>query len=139
MSFTATLEPASFVPPAREAIIPPRSDYDVVRRAIEFISENWREQPSLERIAQAVGMKPLSLQRLFTRWAGLSPKAFVQALTLDAALQRDLDLAFQALLADPLVRLSTDEAARMFAEMLAHARPMLSDWKIPPHFRVRRT
>jgi len=65
--------------------------------------------------------------------------ADVQALTLDAALQRDLDLAFQALLADPLVRLSTDEAARMFAEMLAHARPMLSDWKIPPHFRVRRT
>jgi AraC family transcriptional regulator of adaptative response/methylated-DNA-[protein]-cysteine methyltransferase len=64
---------------------PPPSDYDVVRRAIEFISRRWRDQPSLEAIAAHVGMKPLSLQRLFTRWAGLSPKGFVQALTLDHA------------------------------------------------------
>lgn len=62
-----------------------RSDYEVVRRAIEYISEHWRDQPSLDRIADVVGMRPLSLQRLFTRWAGLSPKAFVQALTLDHA------------------------------------------------------
>lgn len=61
------------------------SDYDTVRRAIEYISENWRDQPSLDRIAAAVNLRPLSLQRLFTRWAGLSPKAFVQALTLDHA------------------------------------------------------
>jgi AraC family transcriptional regulator of adaptative response/methylated-DNA-[protein]-cysteine methyltransferase len=64
---------------------PPRSDYDVVRRAIEFISQEWREQPSLDAIAAHVGMKPLSLQRLFTRWAGLSPKGFLQAVTLDHA------------------------------------------------------
>lgn len=63
----------------------PYSDYNVVRRAIEYLSENWREQPSLEQIASVVSMQPLSLQRLFTRWAGLSPKAFVQALTLDHA------------------------------------------------------
>ena len=50
------------------------SDYEVVRRAIEFISLEWRDQPSLEKIAAHVGQKPLSLQRLFTRWAGLSPK-----------------------------------------------------------------
>jgi AraC family transcriptional regulator of adaptative response/methylated-DNA-[protein]-cysteine methyltransferase len=60
-------------------------DYEIVRRAIAFISRRWREQPSLERIADHVGMKPLALQRLFTRWAGLSPKGFVQALTLDHA------------------------------------------------------
>jgi AraC family transcriptional regulator of adaptative response/methylated-DNA-[protein]-cysteine methyltransferase len=60
-------------------------DYEIVRRAIEFISRQWRDQPSLERIAEHVGLKPLALQRLFTRWAGLSPKAFVQALTLDRA------------------------------------------------------
>ena len=47
--------------------------------------ERWREQPSLERIAAHVGMKPLSLQRLFTRWAGLTPKGFLQAVTLDHA------------------------------------------------------
>jgi AraC family transcriptional regulator of adaptative response/methylated-DNA-[protein]-cysteine methyltransferase len=64
---------------------PPRTDYDIVRRAVEYISEHWRDQPSLEQIATVVGMQPLSLQRLFTRWAGLSPKAFVQALTLNHA------------------------------------------------------
>ncbi|WP_421726664.1 methylated-DNA--[protein]-cysteine S-methyltransferase [Bauldia sp.] len=63
----------------------PQSDYDTVRQAVEYISENWRDQPSLDQIAGAVDLKPLALQRLFTRWAGLSPKAFVQALTLDHA------------------------------------------------------
>lgn len=61
------------------------ADYDVIRRAIEFLTENWREQPSLERLAAEVGMKPLSLQKLFTRWCGLSPKAFIQAHTIDHA------------------------------------------------------
>jgi len=61
------------------------SDYEVVRRAIEFISKHWRDQPSLARIATEVGQRPLSLQRLFTRWAGLSPKGFLQAVTLDHA------------------------------------------------------
>jgi AraC family transcriptional regulator of adaptative response/methylated-DNA-[protein]-cysteine methyltransferase len=60
-------------------------DYALVCRAVEFIAENWRDQPSLETIAEEVGMKPLGLQRLFTRWAGLSPKGFLQALTLDHA------------------------------------------------------
>ena len=60
-------------------------DYEIVRRAIEFITRQRREQPSLERIADHVGMKPLTLQRLFTRWAGLSPKGFLQALTLNHA------------------------------------------------------
>ena len=60
-------------------------DYEIVRRAIAFISRRWREQPQLERIAAHVGLKPLALQRLFTRWAGLSPKGFVQALTLNHA------------------------------------------------------
>ena len=52
---------------------------------IEFLTENWREHPSLEEIAATVGMEPTRLQKLFTRWAGISPKAFLQALTLDHA------------------------------------------------------
>lgn len=63
----------------------PTDDYDIVRRAIEFISLRWQEQPSLERIAAHVGMAPTALQRLFTRWAGLTPKTFLQAVTLDHA------------------------------------------------------
>jgi AraC family transcriptional regulator of adaptative response/methylated-DNA-[protein]-cysteine methyltransferase len=63
----------------------PSSDYDVVRQVVEYVMANWREQPSLEAIAARVGMEPTRLQKLFTRWAGLSPKAFLQALTLDHA------------------------------------------------------
>ncbi len=63
----------------------PRDDYQVVRDVIEIVAENWRDQPSLESIAGRVGMEPTRLQKLFTRWAGLSPKAFLQALTLSHA------------------------------------------------------
>lgn len=65
--------------------LPAEDDYAVVRRVIEFCTENWREQPSLDAIAGCVGMEPTRLQKVFTRWAGLSPKAFLQALTLDRA------------------------------------------------------
>jgi AraC family transcriptional regulator, regulatory protein of adaptative response / methylated-DNA-[protein]-cysteine methyltransferase len=60
-------------------------DYDVVRRAIEEISEDWRAQPSVEEIARRVGLDADRLTRLFQRWAGLTPKAFLQAVTLDHA------------------------------------------------------
>jgi len=60
-------------------------DYAIIRAAIEFISTEWRGQPSLEAIAAHVGMTPLALQRLFTRWAGITPKGFLQAVTLDHA------------------------------------------------------
>ena len=55
----------------------------------------------------------------------------VQSLTLQAGLTRDVDLAFQALLADPLVRIPTDRAWKMFTAMLRHMRPCLPGWKIP--------
>src|SRR5262245_64187430 len=63
------------------------TDYDIVRRAIAHIRENWREQPEIETIAEAAGVTPTELHHLFRRWAGLTPKAFLQALTLDRARQ----------------------------------------------------
>lgn len=63
----------------------PDDDYAIVRRVVEYLTENWREQPSLEVLARATGMEATRLQKVFTRWAGLSPKAFLQALTLDHA------------------------------------------------------
>ncbi|MGD9738069.1 MAG: methylated-DNA--[protein]-cysteine S-methyltransferase [Bauldia sp.] len=71
--------------PAAPAVPDPSSDYDTVRSAIEYISLNWEEQPSLDRIAAAAGMDPLAFHRLFQRWAGLTPKTFLQAVTLDRA------------------------------------------------------
>jgi AraC family transcriptional regulator, regulatory protein of adaptative response / methylated-DNA-[protein]-cysteine methyltransferase len=82
-------------------------DYAVVRRAIGFITEHWRAQPEVEAIAHAVGVTPDDLHHLFRRWAGLTPKAFLQALTLDhaRALLRDsasvLDAAYEVGLSGP--------------------------------------
>ncbi|MGH6767897.1 MAG: methylated-DNA--[protein]-cysteine S-methyltransferase [Xanthobacteraceae bacterium] len=61
------------------------TDYDTVRRAIGFISERWRSQPEIEEIASACGATATELHHLFRRWSGLSPKAFLQAITLDRA------------------------------------------------------
>jgi len=82
-------------------------DYDSVRRAIAFISEHWRAQPDIEAMANAAGVTPDELHHLFRRWAGLTPKAFMQALTLDHAkgLLRDsasvLDAALDSGLSGP--------------------------------------
>jgi AraC family transcriptional regulator, regulatory protein of adaptative response / methylated-DNA-[protein]-cysteine methyltransferase len=66
-------------------VTPADGDYEVVRRCIEKISVDYRDQPSLETLAAEVGETPTGLQKLFTRWAGLSPKAFLQAVTLNHA------------------------------------------------------
>ncbi len=71
--------------PEIEILSTPTRDYEVVKKTLAFIHENWREQPSLEAIAEQAQLSPTHLQRLFTRWAGLSPKAFLQAVTLDHA------------------------------------------------------
>lgn len=82
-------------------------DYDSVRRAIAFISEHWRAQPTIESMADAAAVTPDELHHLFRRWAGLTPKAFMQALTLDHAkgLLRDsasvLDAALDSGLSGP--------------------------------------
>src|SRR4249919_987139 len=83
------------------------ADYGVVRRAIAHIKGNWREQPEIEEIAEAAGVTPTELHHLFRRWAGLTPKAFLQALTLDSArtLLRDsasvLDASYEVGLSGP--------------------------------------
>jgi AraC family transcriptional regulator, regulatory protein of adaptative response / methylated-DNA-[protein]-cysteine methyltransferase len=85
----------------------PSKDYDMVRRSLAFMTENWRDQPSLEAIAEKSGVSPHHMQRVFTRWAGLSPKAFLQAVTIDHAreLLRDsasiLDTAYEVGLSGP--------------------------------------
>ncbi|MCX8996898.1 bifunctional helix-turn-helix domain-containing protein/methylated-DNA--[protein]-cysteine S-methyltransferase [Rhizobiaceae bacterium BDR2-2] len=66
-------------------ITPDGGDYETVRRVIETITNDYRDQPSLETIAARLGQSPTQLQKVFTRWAGLSPKAFLQAVTLDHA------------------------------------------------------
>jgi AraC family transcriptional regulator of adaptative response/methylated-DNA-[protein]-cysteine methyltransferase len=82
-------------------------DYAVVRRAVAFISQHWRSQPDVEAIAHAGGVTSDELHHLFRRWAGLTPKEFVAAITLDHArkLLRDsasvLDAAYAVGLSGP--------------------------------------
>ena len=82
-------------------------DYAVVCRAIAHIRGYWRDQPSIDTIAEAAGVAPDELHHLFRRWAGLTPKAFLQALTIDRAraLLRDsasvLDAAYEVGLSGP--------------------------------------
>ena len=61
------------------------ADYAIVKRAIEFISTRWREQPTIDQIAEHVSLSPSHFQHLFRRWAGLTPKAFLQAITIERA------------------------------------------------------
>ena len=77
------IQDADLAKPATE--VAALRDYDSVRRAIAFISEHWRAQPTIEAMAEAAGLTPDELHHLFRRWAGLTPKAFMQALTLDHA------------------------------------------------------
>ncbi|MBE7219094.1 MAG: methylated-DNA--[protein]-cysteine S-methyltransferase [Caulobacteraceae bacterium] len=56
------------------------ADYARMAGALGWLAEHWRARPSLEEAAAAVGLSPAHFQRTFTRWAGVSPKTFVQAL-----------------------------------------------------------
>lgn len=101
-------------------------DYDAVRRAIAFISENWRAQPTIEAMADAAGVTPDELHHLFRRWASLTPKGFMQALTLDHAksLLRDsasvLDAALDSGLSGP---------ARLHDLFVTHEAMSPGEWK----------
>jgi AraC family transcriptional regulator of adaptative response/methylated-DNA-[protein]-cysteine methyltransferase len=56
-----------------------------IARAIRFLTDRYLEQPSLDEAASAAALSPFHFQRVFTRYVGISPKAFVGALTLDHA------------------------------------------------------
>lgn len=69
------------------------ADYQAIRNAIALMTNRWREQPSLEDIANGIDADPGRLQKIFRRWAGITPKQFVQAITLDHARQLLADAA----------------------------------------------
>ena len=63
------------------------SDYDRIAQAISFIVDRANSQPTLNEIAAHVHLSPFHFQRLFCRWAGVTPKRFLQVLTLERAKQ----------------------------------------------------
>jgi AraC family transcriptional regulator of adaptative response/methylated-DNA-[protein]-cysteine methyltransferase len=56
-----------------------------IAEAITYLTENFKKQPSLEEVAEKIHLSPFHFQRLFSDWAGVSPKKFLQFLTVDYA------------------------------------------------------
>ena len=91
LSGAIALQPPPAASPAR--------DYERIARAIEYLRRHATMQPDLSRVARHVQLSEHHFQRLFTRWAGVSPKRFLQFLTVEhaksriAAARNALDLA----------------------------------------------
>lgn len=59
------------------------NNYQRIAQAIEYIKDNFKQQPNLDAIAERIHLSAYHFQRLFTEWAGVSPKKFVQYLSID--------------------------------------------------------
>src|SRR3569833_869530 len=119
--FAPALRLPEFAPLATAA-----ADYDVVRRAIAHIRGNWRAQPEIETIAHAAGVTPTDLHHLFRRWCGLTPKAFLQALTLDSA--REL-LRSSASVLDTAYEVGLSGPGRLHDLFVTHEAMSPGEWK----------
>lgn len=62
-----------------------KKDYQRIEKAILFLEQNYAEQPGLDELSNAIHLSPYHLQRLFKRWAGVTPKQFLQSVTLKHA------------------------------------------------------
>jgi len=102
------------------------ADYDIVRRAIAHIRGNWRAQPEIETIAEAAGVSATDLHHLFRRWCGLTPKAFLQALTLHSA--REL-LRSSASVLDTSYEVGLSGPSRLHDLFVTHESMSPGEWK----------
>jgi AraC family transcriptional regulator of adaptative response/methylated-DNA-[protein]-cysteine methyltransferase len=90
-----------------EANLSASADYMLVAQAIQYLGQNFQDQPSLDDLAAELHISPFHLQRVFSRWAGISPKRFLQFLTVGYAKSRllaaesVLDAAYDAGLSSP--------------------------------------
>lgn len=62
-------------------------NYQRVAEAINYIKKNYKQQPSLDEIAEKINLSPFHFQKIFTDWAGVSPKKFLQFISLNHAKQ----------------------------------------------------
>jgi AraC family transcriptional regulator of adaptative response/methylated-DNA-[protein]-cysteine methyltransferase len=124
MTETAMLSPDRI--PDLTRLTAAAADYDIVRRAIGHIREHWRSQPEIDAIAEAAGVTPTELHHLFRRWAGLTPKAFLQAITLDSA--RTL-LRASASVLDAAYEVGLSGPGRLHDLFVTHEAMSPGEWK----------
>ncbi len=83
------------------------ADFQRMETVLAWLADHWRDHPSLDSAAHAAGLSPHHFQRIFTRWAGVSPKTFVSAIAHAEARRvlnagaTVLDAAFEAGLSGP--------------------------------------
>jgi AraC family transcriptional regulator, regulatory protein of adaptative response / methylated-DNA-[protein]-cysteine methyltransferase len=129
--YIAAMNMMTYTPPLPRSVTPPTrcdagDDYAVVRRAIAFISEHWRSQPEVAAIAHACGVTPDDLHHLFRRWAGLTPKEFMAAITLDHARQMLRD---QASVLDAAYAVGLSGPGRLHDLFVTHEAMSPGEWK----------
>jgi AraC family transcriptional regulator of adaptative response/methylated-DNA-[protein]-cysteine methyltransferase len=122
MSLATTDLRSSTIAPLKRAA----TDYEIVRRAIAHIRGNWRAQPEIETVAEAAGVTPTELHHLFRRWCGLTPKAFLQALTLNHA--REL-LRSSASVLDTAYEVGLSGPGRLHDLFVTHEAMSPGEWK----------
>lgn len=112
------------------------NDFERVARVIRFLDGHYREQPGLAELAHAAGLSESHFHRLFQRWAGVTPKDFLQCLSLEHARRRlresasVLDAALEVGLSGPgrLHDLSVTLEAATPGEMKSGGEGMRVDW-----------
>src|SRR5438552_6300125 len=62
-----------------------KTNFSRIKEAIDFITTNFRTQPGLDEVAEKIHLSPYHFQRLFTDWAGVSPKKFLQYISIEHA------------------------------------------------------
>ncbi len=83
------------------------NDYDRIAQVIEYLNSDYTEQPDLDTLAAKVDLSPSHFHRLFSRWAGITPKTFLRCLTLSHAKEllkegrNVLDTTFEVGLSSP--------------------------------------
>ncbi|MCX7326432.1 MAG: bifunctional helix-turn-helix domain-containing protein/methylated-DNA--[protein]-cysteine S-methyltransferase [Hyphomicrobiales bacterium] len=103
-----------------------QGDYEIVRRILAMITEGWRDQPGVEAIADRVGLTTDETHLVFRRWCGLTPKAFLQAVTLDQAKRL---LTKDANLLDVSLDLGLSGPARLHDLFVTHEAMSPGEWK----------
>ncbi len=63
----------------------PMTDYERIAKAIHYLVSNFKDQPELGQVSKQVNMSPFHFQKMFTEWAGVSPKKFLQFISLEHA------------------------------------------------------
>ena len=105
-----------------------RSDYARIEAAIRFLGSHHARQPSLREVAEQIGLSPYHFQRLFKRWAGVSPKRFLQFLTVEYA---------KSLLAEPMTVLQTTYDVGLSSQSRLHDLFVTVEAVTPGEFKGR--